>query len=355
MRVVSHSHHFSPADAATCWLVAIIFAILAIFVVASDTAHPLDHEHVSPDQERGGTSALHRARSVVERQRRQTHSHVEMGRKARHFHHKHDRPVAAVYRGPVGCEGCSESVAKLLRDSPPHFRVHYLGPDETHDVSPQTLSHLDLFAWPGGGDDQNADYLKVANYTKALRDFVSGGGKYAGFCMGAFLARGQASNETFFGLLPEGSWVSSERFEKNAQVKGDEDTIILTDWTFHTGPKKGTTEKDRWQYFQDGGLVHLGPNVPPQTIIKGHYTWTNDVCSAIIPYGKGQVGLVGVHPEADKSWYSDWNGTNPQGIRFDIGHDFIDTLWRADELQAHPVPSTTTSTLPTGTSTAPTR
>jgi hypothetical protein len=34
-----------------------------------------------------------------------------------------------------------------------------------------------------------------------------------------------------------------------------------------------------------------------------------------MPYGKGQVGLIGVHPEADASWYADWNGSNPQGIK----------------------------------------
>lgn len=169
-----------------------------------------------------------------------------MAKGSRYLYSRDNRPVAAVYRGPVACEGCAESVATLLRKSSLRYKVHYLGPNEHHDVSKETLSHLDLFAWPGGGDDQAADYLKVANYTNLLQDFVKQGGMYAGFCMGAFLARGPGE-QTFFGLLPNGSYVSSERFEKGAQVKGDEDTIILTDWTFHTGPKKGTEEKDRWQ------------------------------------------------------------------------------------------------------------
>lgn len=64
-----------------------------------------------------------------------------------------ERPVAAVYRGPIACDGCSESVAELLRKSPANFRVHYLGPTETHDINAHTLSHLDLFAWPGGGGE----------------------------------------------------------------------------------------------------------------------------------------------------------------------------------------------------------
>lgn len=95
-------------------------------------------------------------------------------------------------------------------------------------------------------DDQNADYLTVAHYTEALQRYVSNGGKYAGFCLGAFFARGKNSNETFFGLLPNGSYVSSERFEKGAQVSGDEDTTIQVDWKFHTGPKRGEEIAGRW-------------------------------------------------------------------------------------------------------------
>jgi hypothetical protein len=156
-----------------------------------------------------------------------------------------DRPIAAVYRGEIACTGCAESVAKLFRKSPSNYKVHYIGPNEKEDINRETLSKLDVFAWPGGGDDEKKDYLKVAHYTTAIQDYVKGGGRYAGFCMGAFLAG--AEKDAFFGLLPHGSYVSGERFRPNAQVKDTKDTIILTDWTFHTGKKKATTEKGRWQ------------------------------------------------------------------------------------------------------------
>lgn len=35
--------------------------------------------------------------------------------------------------------------------------------------------------------------------------------------------------------------------------------------------------------------------------------------------GKGWVGAVGPHPEADKSWYAPYKLRNPDGINFDIG------------------------------------
>lgn len=63
--------------------------------------------------------------------------------------------------------------------------------------------------------------------------------------------------------------------------------------------------------------------------------YTQDVCAAVVPYHKGQVGLIGTHPEADKSWYEDWNGRNPDGIRFDIGEDFIWRLWTAKQAENH--------------------
>lgn len=66
-------------------------------------------------------------------------------------HEDDERPIAAVYRGPVSCDGCAEAVARLLRKSPAKYRVHFLGPNEQSDVTSAALSRLDLFAWPGGG------------------------------------------------------------------------------------------------------------------------------------------------------------------------------------------------------------
>lgn len=231
----------------------------------------------------------------------------------RFFTPREKRPVAAVYRGEVSCDGCAESVAHLLRKSPMRYKVHYLGPKEDHDINQATLSHLDIFAWPGGGDDEDTDYLKVQKYTKDIQDYVHNGGRYAGFCLGAFFARGEMKNQTFFGLLPQGSYASGERFQSGAQVKTANDTIILTDWTFGSGEKKGQTVKDRWQYFQDGAQFYLDKNVQNAKIL-GRYVYTKDPSAVIVPYGKGSVGLIGFHPEADQSWYDDYNIVNPQNV-----------------------------------------
>lgn len=112
-------------------------------------------------------------------------------------------------------------------------------------------------------DDQASDFPKILQYTEAIQNFVRNGGLYLGVCLGAFFARGpggtkeksedqtefdgKEEDEVFFGLLPSGSYVSSERFEKGAEVKGDEDTIIRTDWTWGTGKRKGEVDKGKWQ------------------------------------------------------------------------------------------------------------
>ncbi|KAI1038206.1 hypothetical protein LB503_012121 [Fusarium chuoi] len=63
--------------------------------------------------------------------------------------------------------------------------------------------------------------------------------------------------------------------------------------------------------------------------IVGRYSANGDVAASIIPYGKGSVGLVGPHPEADHTWYEGAEVKNPEGIRFDIGHDFVEATIHA--------------------------
>lgn len=59
-------------------------------------------------------------------------------------------PKALVYRGPAVCEGCPESVADLLKDSPWNFTVSFAGPNEDIDVTEKSLKDVQVFAFPGG-------------------------------------------------------------------------------------------------------------------------------------------------------------------------------------------------------------
>lgn len=129
-----------------------------------------------------------------------------------------------------------------------------------------------------------------------MRDFVANGGRYLGFCLGAYLA----GHDPGFGLLSQNGNATQEIEEPGSQVENEDDTIIQIDWRFSTGPKKGKTELKRWMYFQDGPALTLTAN--SSAIVLGRYSSNGDVAALLSSFGKGWVGCVGPHPEANQKW-----------------------------------------------------
>lgn len=201
------------------------------------------------------------------------------------------RPKAVVYRGPASSPGCPESIGDLLESSPSNFRVVYAGPHEHVDVV-EALEGATVYAH-GGGPNWDKAYRSTKKYQKAIQSFVNCGGHYLGFCLGAYLA-GPSNG---YNLLPKGVKTAREVEQEGSQVDGEEDTVIQVDWTFASGQ----TEKKRWAYFQDGVVIQ-GLDLKGPGRIVGRYSSDGTVAASITPYGKGWVGLVGPHPEADKDW-----------------------------------------------------
>lgn len=169
-----------------------------------------------------------------------------------------------------------------------------------------------------------------------MRDFVANGGRYLGFCLGGFLA----GDDPGFGLLPKGDKAVREIKQNGAQVRNTSDTVIQVDWKFSTGEKQCDTEDGRWLYFQDGVALKLAKNSPAEVL--GRYSKNGDVAATLSAYGKGWVAITGPHPEADQSWCKseiwrvdqisqkltpptddDAEIENPEGVRTDIGMDFV--------------------------------
>lgn len=228
-----------------------------------------------------------------------------------------DRLNAMIYRGTSGCEGCSESVQVLLESAYPDINVTFAGPDEDVQINAESLRQVDIFVQPGGPgtcrsafpiqashfSELTASFLDLEQaweeaepYAADMRDFVARGGWYLGFCLGAFLA----GPDTGFGLIPEGDKAAREIERPNAQVDDIDDTVIQVDWTFSTGKKQGTTERERWLYFQDGAAFVLSDHSP--TTVLARYSQNGDVASTLNAFGQGWVANVGPHPEADQSW-----------------------------------------------------
>jgi glutamine amidotransferase-like uncharacterized protein len=202
------------------------------------------------------------------------------------------RLKALVYRGPAACTGCPESVGYLLRTSASNFDVIYVGPNDTK-ITSDILKSATIFAQPGGGGvSENWPHMKP--YSSLIRNFVADGGVYLGFCLGAYFAGTPGYN-----FLPKGDNTNEECTQPGAQATNRSNTIIQLDWTFHTGPKAGSTEK-RWAFFQDGAVMLVEKNMTGVEVLA-KYASNHDIAATLNPFGKGIVATTGAHVEADKS------------------------------------------------------
>lgn len=87
----------------------------------------------------------------------------------------------------------------------------------------------------------------------------------------------------------------------------------------------------RRQFTTNPTTCHRGPQFRPTSpgavTVLGRYL-SGAIAALVAPYGRGSIGLVGPHPEADKSWYSA-KLVNPDGIDYTPGYDLISAAWNA--------------------------
>jgi glutamine amidotransferase-like uncharacterized protein len=217
------------------------------------------------------------------------------------------KPIALIYRGPASCNGCSETVAELLKNE---YEIIYAGPKEKVDVNEVTLSTAKLYVQPGGGDLDEI-WPHVRKYASPIRKYVKNGGRYLGICLGGYLA----GTEPGFDLLPGSGQTDQYITSKGAVIKTEDDTVVPLYW-------RG---KLRHVYFQDGARFDLDLEAAP-TEILAYYT-NNRIAAAVQHVGQGRVGMVGPHPEADETWYAIYRLKNPDGkLSFDLFYDLMETL-----------------------------
>jgi glutamine amidotransferase-like uncharacterized protein len=221
------------------------------------------------------------------------------------------RPLALVYRGKAACDGCPEAVAGLLRGSRWGFEVRYVGRREALPLSPETLRGAALYAQPGGDGTVEAAYRRLRKHAEAIRRFVASGGRYLGFCMGAYLAGATPG----FGLLPGDTdqLITSPL----ADVTSERDTLVEVTW-------RG---RRRSMYFQDGPIFVLDEGAAGVEVLA-RYRSNQRIAALVAPYGRGRVGVTGPHPEATRSWYEAHALSDPDGLDADLGHDLIDAVMR---------------------------
>lgn len=201
--------------------------------------------------------------------------------------HADGRPVALVYRGPASCEGCAEAVAQQLRRSKFHFVVRYVGPNELLKLVPSSFVGVTLYAQPGGDlSVAEADRAIGDEGKRTIKDFVYNGGVYLGFCEGAYLA-GSDPGTSMLAPGDTRQYINSP----GSTVHNTRDSTVRIRWGKHS----------RVVFFQDG--PYIIPSGEPGERILARYT-NNTVAALVKPYGAGWIGVVGPHPEADRSWFT---------------------------------------------------
>jgi glutamine amidotransferase-like uncharacterized protein len=155
---------------------------------------------------------------------------------------------------------------------------------------------FDIVAFPGGiGDSDSFDKLLKHN-KKAVRDFISRGGRYLGICMGAYWA-----GKHYFNILDE---VDAVQYitRPGTDTRRPHAKAMPVTW-------EGQEEK---MFFYDGCAL-VGNNLRFETIA----TYSNNDPMAII---QNRIGLIGCHPESEKFWFDGYswmkrhyhNGTHHQ-------------------------------------------
>ncbi len=153
-------------------------------------------------------------------------------------------------------------------------------------------------------------YRRLHNRTTLLRNFVQGGGRYLGFCLGGYLAGATPG----FGLLPGDTdqYIAS----RGARTRSDADTVLTVQWDGH----------DRAMFFQDGPCFLLDSDQGPADVVA---RYENGLPAAVVaPFGSGAVGVVGPHPEASPDWFVDAGLPVPNPLALDLGLDLIDRVMR---------------------------
>ncbi len=221
-----------------------------------------------------------------------------------------ERAVALVYRGPASLPGCPEAVAALIETSPVGLRPVFCGPQEKVPVSPGALAEAAVFAQPGGGTLRQG-WEHMGPHARDIQQFTAAGGRYLGFCLGGYLAGATPG----FAMLPG----DTARYidTPGAAVHTPEETVVPVQWR----------NQPRHMFFQDGPVFRLQEQ---EAAVLARYS-NGEIAAAVASYGAGRVGVVGPHPEADASWYPS-GLSNPDGIRFDLGHDLIATVM-SDQIQ----------------------
>jgi hypothetical protein len=221
------------------------------------------------------------------------------------------RPVALVYSdrftGPDDGDDTGALVAMLAATPHWDFEIVTVGPTGSLPIREALADpRVRLYAQPGAAGDDEAAFRRQHRDRPAIREFVRGGGRYLGICMGGFLAE-----RGFFGVFK--GRVEEYYSSPGAAVRTPDPALVPVTW-------RGAP---RWMYFQDGGFMVPKRSATGVSVLARYSN--GSIAALVSSRWRGKVGLCGPHPEAPPAWYRD-AGLDYGGDTQDLGDDLIDTL-----------------------------
>lgn len=217
------------------------------------------------------------------------------------------KPLALVWAGKGACEdGCYTATAKMAKMA--GFQVQLV---TTENFSQELLDKATIWLQPGG----NA--IEVSNdfgphRMQMLRDFVARGGRYVGFCAGAFFSDAWVDD---FNTVPGLGITPVVTADFSKEALGSDEVILDVNWA----------GRMRHIYFNEGGTFKLETYTPDVKVFAHYQTeglpglpaaWENT-------FGQGRVVVTGTHPEAPPKWREDLNKEDEDGDDYDLALEMI--------------------------------
>ena len=151
-----------------------------------------------------------------------------------------------------------------------------------YDCNAETFKNVDMIAFPGGiGEAAAYDTFFRRKSQQVIADYVAGGGRYLGICMGAYWA-----GSYYFDIL-DGIDAVQYIKQPNADIRRSYGTVANVLWD----------GKQQNIFFYDGCAI-VGDLSNTEVVA----TYKNGDAAAVI---QGRVGIIGPHPESLKYWYEE--------------------------------------------------
>jgi len=210
---------------------------------------------------------------------------------------------ALIYSGVGACkDGCVEAAAQVAIRA--GLEVEYV---KAAQIRPEIFKDAAVWIQPGGDAIQLSGAISATK--KALiSDFISRGGKYLGFCAGAFFADQKvddANTVPGLGILPG---VTQDYTKEKAPM------ILPMIW-------KGQL---RYVYFEEGAAIYPNNQGSHVNVVAVYENFIPAVVT--FKHGLGKAALSGVHPEAPSDWKAADQLNDPDGSDFDLSDDLMHQL-----------------------------